>query len=56
MTNETQLELFRSEQYSYKCSQFKEAVRGVIASHNLDKDSQAGILLDLECELREESD
>ena len=56
MTNQKQLEQFRSEQYSYERSQFEKAVRGVITSHNLDKDSQAGILLDLECELRKESD
>ena len=40
----------------YQMSQFEEAVRDVIASHNLGKDGKADILLDLECELRGESD
>ena len=37
-------------------AQFEEGVRSVIASNYLPKEDQAEVLLNLECELRKESD
>ena len=54
MTKTTDSESIQSQQYRYRLSQFERAVRGVIALDNLDKESQAGILLALEHELRKE--